>query len=46
MFGKLGWDAIPLHDPIPLITSLMILIIGAGMLRWDVCARLLAVSVA
>ena len=25
MLGKLSWDAIPLHEPIPLITSAVVL---------------------
>jgi len=29
MLGKLGWDAIPFHDPIPLITSAVVLLAGA-----------------
>ncbi|MDB5554625.1 MAG: cytochrome ubiquinol oxidase subunit [Rhizobium sp.] len=36
MFGKLGWDAIPLDQPIPLITSfvLMLAILGVLGLVW------------
>ena len=26
LFGRLTWDAIPFHEPIPLITSLVVLI--------------------
>ena len=32
MFGKLSWSAIPLHEPIPLITSLVIVAIILGTL--------------
>ena len=32
MFGKLTWSAIPLHEPIPLITSLLIVAIIFGTL--------------
>jgi cytochrome o ubiquinol oxidase subunit 1 len=32
MFGKLSWSAIPLHEPIPLITSLVIVAIIFGTL--------------
>ena len=34
MFGKLGWDAIPFHDPIPLITSLVVMVAMAGIAIW------------
>ena len=26
MLGKLSWDAIPFHDPIPLITSAVVIL--------------------
>src|SRR6201985_2820331 len=32
MFGKLTWDAIPLHDPIPLFTGIAMLLVLAGIL--------------
>ena len=31
LFGKLTWDAIPFHDPIPLITSGIVLLVGAAV---------------
>jgi len=36
IFGKLTWDAIPLHDPIPIITSAVVLVAVAavGILVW------------
>ena len=30
MFGRLTWDAIPFHEPIPLITSLVVILAVAG----------------
>ena len=30
MFGKLTWDAIPFHEPIPLITSLVVILAVVG----------------
>ncbi|HEY9218888.1 MAG TPA: cbb3-type cytochrome c oxidase subunit I [Phenylobacterium sp.] len=32
MFGKLDWSAIPFDQPIPLITSLIIVLVGLGVL--------------
>ncbi len=32
MFGKLTWAALPLHDPIPLITSLVVMAVIGGVL--------------
>jgi cytochrome o ubiquinol oxidase subunit I len=32
LFGKLTWDAIPLHEPIPLITSIVVLLAVGGIL--------------
>jgi cytochrome o ubiquinol oxidase subunit 1 len=32
MFGRLTWDAIPLHDPIPLVTGIIVIIVLAGLL--------------
>ena len=32
MLGKLTWSAIPLHDPIPMAASLLIVLGGAGVL--------------
>jgi cytochrome o ubiquinol oxidase subunit 1 len=34
MFGRLTWDAIPFNQPIPLITSIVVLIIVAAVLAW------------
>src|SRR5258708_5372555 len=34
MFGKLTWDAIPLNQPIPLITSVVVLLAVAAVLAW------------
>ena len=34
MLGKLSWDAIPFHDPIPLITSLVVILAVAGIAIW------------
>ena len=36
IFGKLTWDAIPFHDPIPLITSAVVILAVAaiGILVW------------
>ena len=34
MLGKLSWDAIPLHEPIPLITSLVVILAGAAIAIW------------
>ncbi len=34
MLGKLSWDAIPLHEPIPLITSLAVLMVIGATLAW------------
>ena len=36
MFGKLTWDAIPLHQPIPLAAAAMIGVIGIGVIGWIV----------
>ncbi len=30
MFGKLTWAAIPLHDPIPMAASMLIILGGAA----------------
>jgi cytochrome o ubiquinol oxidase subunit 1 len=32
MFGKLTWDAIPLHEPIPLIAAAVVVLVLAGLL--------------
>lgn len=32
MFGKLSWSAIPWHEPIPLITGIVIILVAAGVL--------------
>lgn len=34
MFGKLGWNAIPLNDPIPLAVSGLVAIVLAALLGW------------
>ena len=34
MFGKLTWDAIPFAEPIPLVTSLVVILIIASVLLW------------
>jgi len=34
MFGRLTWSAIPLHDPIPLITSLVVFVALAAIAIW------------
>src|SRR5690242_18331543 len=34
MFGKLTWDAIPFHEPIPLITSIVVLLAVAAIAAW------------
>ena len=34
MFGKLNWSAIPFNQPIPLITSIVLLLVIAGVLGW------------
>jgi cytochrome o ubiquinol oxidase subunit 1 len=34
MFGKLSWDAIPFHDPIPLFTSLVVILALAALAIW------------
>ena len=34
MFGRLTWDAIPFHQPIPLITSLVVLLSVAAVVAW------------
>ena len=36
MLGKLGWDAIPLDQPIPLVAAAAVLIIGLGVAAWVV----------
>src|SRR5689334_19723243 len=34
MFGRLTWAAIPFHEPIPLITSLVVLVVIAALGIW------------
>jgi cytochrome o ubiquinol oxidase subunit 1 len=34
MFGRLTWDAIPFNQPIPLITSIVVLVLIAAVLVW------------
>ena len=33
-FGRLTWQAIPFHEPIPLITSLVVILAIAGVAIW------------
>jgi len=33
-FGRLTWEAIPIHEPIPLITSLVVLVVLAAIAVW------------
>ena len=34
MFGKLTWDAIPFQQPIPLYTTIVVLLAVAGVVAW------------
>ena len=34
MLGKLSWDSIPFHEPIPLITSMFVIVGVLGVLIW------------
>ena len=34
MFGKLRWSAIPFDQPIPLITSMIVILGDRGVLIW------------
>src|SRR5579864_1777404 len=34
MFGRLTWDAIPFNQPIPLITSIFVLLAVVGVVSW------------
>src|SRR5262249_21747381 len=34
MFGRLTWDAIPFHEPIPLITSIVLLLAVSSIVPW------------
>ncbi|HEX3676106.1 MAG TPA: cytochrome o ubiquinol oxidase subunit I [Sphingomicrobium sp.] len=34
MFGRLSWDAIPFNQPIPLITSIVVLLAVVGIIAW------------
>mgnify|MGYP000433135708 CR=1 FL=1 len=34
MLGKLTWAAIPLNEPIPLVTSIIVILIIASILTW------------
>jgi cytochrome o ubiquinol oxidase subunit 1 len=40
MFGKLDWSAVPIDQPIPLITSFIILLVLGGVLAWVTVKRL------
>ena len=33
-FGRLTWEAIPFHDPIPLLTSLVVIVALAAIAIW------------
>ena len=39
MFGKLGWDAIPLHEPIALVTGLVVILVLAAIAGWITAKR-------
>ena len=39
MFGKLTWDAIPFDEPIPLITSLVVILALGGVAVWVTGSR-------
>ena len=39
LLGKLSWDAIPFHEPIPLITSPVVIVVVIGVLILGVAAR-------
>ncbi|MDQ2878562.1 MAG: cytochrome o ubiquinol oxidase subunit I [Pseudomonadota bacterium] len=34
MFGKLGWDAIPFGQPLPMVASLIVALVICGVLVW------------
>src|SRR4029079_7604230 len=34
VFGRLTWESIPFHEPIPLITSLVVILALAGVAIW------------
>ena len=34
MLGKLSWDAIPFHEPIPLLTSVVVILAVLGTAFW------------
>ena len=34
MFGRLTWDSVPLHQPIPLAASLLVVVVILGVLAW------------
>jgi cytochrome o ubiquinol oxidase subunit 1 len=34
MFGRLTWESIPFHQPIPLITSLVVMVVLAAVAVW------------
>jgi cytochrome o ubiquinol oxidase subunit 1 len=38
MLGKLSWDAIPFDQPIPLITSGVVILVILGVIAWVVLA--------
>ena len=44
MFGKLTWDAIPFHEPIPLITSLVVILAVLGIAHLGLAQGLVALS--
>ncbi|MBS0445417.1 MAG: cytochrome o ubiquinol oxidase subunit I [Proteobacteria bacterium] len=36
MFGKLSWDAIPIHQPIVMVTAAVVALVVVGVLAWIV----------
>ncbi|NGY04211.1 cytochrome o ubiquinol oxidase subunit I [Solimonas terrae] len=39
IFGRLSWDAIPFHEPILLITFIVVALLGGALLGWITWAR-------
>ena len=39
IFGKLTWAAIPVHEPIALITSIVVILAIAGIVAWITIKR-------
>ena len=42
MLGKLSWSAIPFNQPIPLITSMVVILIVISVLAWVTVEGVLA----